>query len=240
VKRLVTHKLRTPLNGLVGPLELLNAGGDSDEDERKMLLSISAASAKRMEEAVSSLENFFFSPRIPVSRHKCTLADAIGLAELSAKEQSLPDPIISCKAPGNTVIPLGPNQLYNIFAELFENAVKFHPQHEPHVSVDIARDNEIVNIIVEDDGSHASPSALKHLHVPFYQSEELLTGEMDGHGLGLAQVARIMYSAGGRVAFYNRVDGPGLRVHLRLLATSLDGAKKVPIARIFADNTNAR
>jgi len=240
VKRLVSHKLRTPLNGLISPLELLSGGGCADDEERALLLSLAVSSAKRMEDAVTGLEDFFFSPRGPASSLHCNVADVAGMAELCAKEQFLPDPRISCKAPVGTVVPLGPNQLYNIFAELFENSVKFHPGHAPQVTVCIVQEGEIVHILVEDDGSHASPKALKHLHVPFYQSEELLTGEMQGHGLGLAQVARIIYSVGGRVSFYNRMDGPGLRVHLRLMATSPEGTKKVPIASIFANNKNVR
>jgi signal transduction histidine kinase len=78
------------------------------------------------------------------------------------------------------------------------------------------------------------------MHLPFYQGDEGLGGEIYGCGLGLAQVSRIVHGVGGRVCFSNRSDGLGLRVQLRFPISDAKYSKKVSNADILAANTSSK
>jgi len=67
-----------------------------------------------------------------------------------------------------------------------------------------------------DDGLHLSPEQLSRVWLPFYQGEKYFTGEIPGMGLGLAMVASLVWSAGGKCRLYNREDRSGLVVELCL------------------------
>ncbi|MCS6889475.1 MAG: ATP-binding protein, partial [Chloroflexus sp.] len=105
-----------------------------------------------------------------------------------------------------------------VLRELCENAKKFHPQHNPSVMVRVDADvaNDQVRLVVCDDGTHLPPDQLRKIWQPYYQAERSFTGQIEGMGLGLAQVARIVLAVGGSYQMYNRSDRPGICVEIRI------------------------
>jgi signal transduction histidine kinase len=114
-------------------------------------------------------------------------------------------------------IAIARHSLEVVLRELLENARKFHPSTSPLVSVTIApaAENQVV-LRVADNGSSLSPEQISSAWRPYYQGERSFTGQIEGMGLGLALVARIIYAVGGRCAITNRSDGPGVMVELHL------------------------
>ncbi|MDW8405719.1 MAG: hybrid sensor histidine kinase/response regulator, partial [Chloroflexus sp.] len=60
------------------------------------------------------------------------------------------------------------------------------------------------------------PDQLRKIWQPYYQAERSFTGQIEGMGLGLAQVARIVLAVGGSYQMYNRSDRPGICVEIRI------------------------
>jgi signal transduction histidine kinase len=196
VKRLVSHKIRTPINGLLGPLDLLRESGLSAE-ERASLLELAQESARRLADAVGGLEEFFYQSGGTRGDDSATVRDIVEMARQMGEEYALAGNEIVATAPESVPVVVGRARLFGIIAELYENSNKFHPAKRPFISMKITLTRGCLSIVHEDDGCHVPPAVLSHLHVPFYQAEETLTGEVSGNGLGLAQVSRIVAGAGG-------------------------------------------
>ncbi len=216
VKRLVTHKLRTPINGLLGPLDMLNEDEQMDAQERKSIIKLALQSAERLSAAVNDMERYFVDTHSRSASQPISVADAAGMVRLCAGEQLAE--LLECRVEScrSSFLPIDARQCYNIFTELFDNSVKFHPKHSPRLKIEFRKDGDSVLVVAEDDGIYADTASLAYLATPLFQREAALTGEMAGVGMGLAQVARIIYSCGGDINFSGKSDGPGLRVKMRL------------------------
>jgi len=101
--------------------------------------------------------------------------------------------------------------------ELLTNAQKFHPQYSPEIVVSIMpHDDNMVQLRVTDNGRCLSNDELIKAWTPYYQVEKSFTGEVKGMGLGLAMIARLVWSRGGHCQLRNRVDKQGIIVEFTL------------------------
>ncbi|MEZ5673179.1 MAG: ATP-binding protein [Thiotrichaceae bacterium] len=104
-----------------------------------------------------------------------------------------------------------------IMRELLTNAQKFHPQYSPEISVSIVPQNDnMVRLTVVDNGRNLSSDELIKAWTPYYQVEKSFTGEVKGMGLGLAMIARLVWSRGGHCQLRNRPDRQGIIVEFTL------------------------
>ena len=102
-----------------------------------------------------------------------------------------------------------PDLLVRALANAIRNAVRYAGQAGPiTVSARPARDQngeELVDLLVADQGPGVPPASLDRLFDPFYRPEDARTRETGGNGLGLAIVKSCVEACGGRVAVCNRV-----------------------------------
>jgi two-component system, cell cycle response regulator len=222
---LVSHKLRTPLVPVIGGLELLQdhvaALGDPQVDE---LTTMILRSVCRLDRTISEILAFTDQTMVNEGGEGSTMATVAGLVgqliaelELTGAVTSIPDEL------GELPLALSEQAVYLILRELLTNAQKFHPQGKPHVEVvaglvEDRRDAGLgkIHLEVRDDGLTLTPEQLAQAWEPYYQSDAWFTGQMEGMGLGLAQVARLVWSAGGTCGLRNRASGPGVVVELKL------------------------
>jgi nitrogen-specific signal transduction histidine kinase len=229
VKRLISHKMLTPLNGIMAPLDLL-VEGEVTEEERLMLVEMAQQSATRLADALSSLEEYF-----TVHSRQAVGADVSELAEIVEEcrgEELIARLDYRCRE-RDQILPLGRRELSIVFSEILENAVKFHPTHRPALTIDVFSRSGGVRIDVADDGCHVRPEDLERLSMPFFQGGPGLACEVVGLGLGLAQVSRIIMGAGGRIRFSNRAEGLGLCVSIFLPTTMRSDSKNRASADIL-------
>jgi signal transduction histidine kinase len=88
---------------------------------------------------------------------------------------------------------------------LLDNAIIFSPENSP-VSFSAGRSSGGVEIVVEDQGVGVAAENIGKLFERFYQTEDHLTREHGGLGLGLAIAKRIVEAHGGQI----RVESAGL------------------------------
>ena len=104
-----------------------------------------------------------------------------------------------------------------VLLELLKNARKFHPCHEPQVTITVTPlVANRVRVEVADDGLTLSAVQLDNIWTPYYQGERHFTGEVPGMGLGLSMVRHIVWQAGGTCRARNHRDGPGVVIELDL------------------------
>ncbi|MBP7687397.1 MAG: response regulator [Thermoflexales bacterium] len=118
---------------------------------------------------------------------------------------------------GDLPIAISDTALEWVLGELFENARKFHPTHNPHLTVTVTRpEPNAVTVQVMDDGLTLSPEQLAQAWEPYFQGGDPATGEAGGMGLGLSLVASLVWEANGTCQLVNRADGPGVVVQITL------------------------
>lgn len=219
--KILSHKLRTPLNGLSCSLEVLaDAGSPLPFAEVAELAQAALDSANRIGEQVHDILKFIQAPAL------ARLGGHADAAVLPAKVEQIRQSLILREV--STHIPpelararfrISGTALDTALMELLENAQKFHPRLSPKVTITVGRHEDgRFSLQVADDGLTLSPEQLAHVWTPYFQAEKLFTGEVRGMGLGLAMVASLVWENGGSCRMFNRPDGPGVIVELLLPA----------------------
>ncbi|MFW5883682.1 MAG: sensor histidine kinase, partial [Verrucomicrobiota bacterium] len=218
LKSAIDHKMRTPLNGLLGTLELLATDeGDFDEEERREFLRTALDSALRLSDTFQGLEQL-----TSLAVRRFPGGDGVQVAEIEAmvrkvaRESHIAQLDYFRRTHDVGSICLDSRRLEIILRELFENSYKFHPRHDPHLIVRLQERDNKLRLTICDNGRWVKHSQIDQVLMPFFQAEDAYTGEISGGGLGLPAVARMMWSEGGEVEVFNREDKPGFGVHLIL------------------------
>jgi signal transduction histidine kinase len=214
---LVSHKLRAPLNGLVS-LELLSRT-DLTQPRAHHLLNIANESAKRLRSQVIDILRYVDSSQLLMQTQKnlplnCfaelvhRVSNELNLASLSV---SVADELLKRK------VNLSIEGIEMIMRELLTNAQKFHPQYSPEINISIVpQEHEMIQLTMTDNGRCLSSDELMKAWTPYYQVEKSFTGEVKGMGLGLAMIARLVWSRGGHCQLRNRMNHSGLIVEFTL------------------------
>ncbi|GAB4423427.1 MAG: response regulator [Chloroflexi bacterium OHK40] len=216
---MLSHKLRTPLVGILGGLSII-AGSATTMDPAHIahIADVALASARRLSGEIEDILHYMRPPADLFGAESPTVATAATLCQQLAADLGAPS--VSVAIPPELAdrrLTLSVRGLEVALREVVENAVKFHPQHFPALQFSAAPlDDDHVELRIADDGPGLRQEQLAHVWRPYYQGERSFTGQIDGMGLGLALVARIIHAIGGRYAIANRSDGPGAIVTLTL------------------------
>ena len=113
---------------------------------------------------------------------------------------------------GDDLTIVSDSALKQMIYNVLDNAVEASPRW---VGFDVSREDDLLTIVVKDDGPGFAPEILAQLGKP-YQS----TKGRPGAGLGLFLVANVARTLGGRVVAQNRPEG-GAMVTLTLPLSAL-------------------
>ena len=216
---MVSHKMRTPLTGMLFSLELLARRADRLPVEDVVELSTTALrSANRLQDSLEDILAYMDVPGLAKSSkvfHLCQLqpmVDAIGSSlAIESVRVSCPEDLL-----GSRVL-LSHRGVELALWEILENAKKFHPTQTPTVDISVSRTSSgEICLRVGDDGVEMSPEHLGQIWAPYYQGEKYFTGEAPGMGLGLATVVALVWQVGGVCRARGRRDGPGVVIELVL------------------------
>lgn len=216
---MVSHKLRTPLAGILGSLKLMaHSGASLPQDKVVALSQLALENVERLYHSMGDVLEFLSAPFATRSRIKFRLAHLEkSVAEISANFEMDFVNIICPTELRETYVALSERALELSLWEILENAKKFHPQQRPQVDINITREIAgYISLKVIDDGPGLSPEQLVNIWTPYYQGDKYATGEIKGMGLGLAMVASLVHEVGGECRAYNRKDQAGLVVELLL------------------------
>lgn len=216
---LVNHKLRTPLSGLTGFLQIVDDHfWRLPEQEKKDFIGSAHASARKLQERIESIFQYLEAPNLARSqRDRYNLAGLVQLVEGISQQLELEAPTVTYERidnPATIWLALSRPALELIAWELLENAKKFHPRHAPTLEITVADTPTGPRLRVCDDGRTLAPDRLARLGAPYYQLERHFTGEVAGMGLGLAMVTALLWEVGGSCQISNRSPGPGIVVEL--------------------------
>ena len=227
---LLAHEVKNPLSGIRGAAQLLGQG--ASERDRK-LTQLICDEADRIVALVNRMEVFSDDrplERTPVNIH-VVLERVTQLAEngfaSNIKLTERYDPSLPMVG-GNM------DQLVQVFLNLVKNACEACPQQGGEVVLSTAYQHGVrlalpgtdthvqlpLLVSVQDNGDGIPEDLRPHLFDPF------VTTKVNGTGLGLALVAKIIGDHGGIIEFVNMAKGANFRVHLPIHQRNASGQKQ--------------
>ena len=204
----LTHEFRTPLSLVVGYTELLESTGqDMQEGDFESVMNGLHTGSRRL---VSLVEDFLLLSKLRTGKIAEEVAEepvpeivadmivrmvAGQMSSLaSAKNISV---VIECTAPDVTV-RIGRQHLGDIFARLFDNAIKFSNRDGGQVVVRTAQEQGSWVLCIADDGIGIREEAHAWIFEAFQQVDRSRM-EQQGTGIGLTIVKGLVEIYGGRI-----------------------------------------
>lgn len=212
----VSHEVRTPMNGVLGMLELLGETPLTSQQRRYAQIASESASVllrlledildfSRLDAGRLRLESVPFAPAALV-REQVELFQSKAAGKGIRLDLRL-DPRLPATVSGDPV------RLRQVLGNLLGNAVKFTGQGGVTAAcetVSADADRCVLRFEVVDTGPGIPEEAIPRLFQPFYQVDAELTRRHGGTGLGLAIVRQLVELMGGEVRVESAV-GEGSR-----------------------------
>ena len=201
---LVSHKLRTPITVIMGNTSLLQEGIlGALSKEQSNIINSTLLESQKLQALVDRLLTFTTSSSqdldlikesVNIRDHLSSFADSVIKPEKDKKieldiDQEDKDLVTNM------------NRIYFelIIENLIENAIKFNDKETVKINITIRKSPEGVKFSVSDNGPGIPPEDKKKIFDRFYQIEKYFTGNVEGAGLGLALVKRLINAYGGNV-----------------------------------------
>lgn len=201
----VTHEIRTPLNSLAINVQLLRRelSAEATPPPLREILAALATVEYEITRINRILEEFVNFARLPTPRFERVapvplVQEILGLLGPQASAAGVS---VESRPPGSVPSVRGDqDQLRQVFLNLAQNALHAMPNGGV-LGVEWSRDGEWVDIAISDSGPGVSESERELIFLPFVSTK------MDGLGLGLPIVRRIVEAHGGSVACHDRAGG---------------------------------
>lgn len=215
---LVSHKLKTPLSIINGYSEAILSQANKE--------NFSPFTAKALEEIhkqgtklCNLVDKLLLFNKVNSLTRKDLTYKMINLKELlkacandaiSQEEELATLPSSSTVAKRGTYVEIdctstlelqADQELVSFMAEeLLTNAIKFNNKAEKIIKVQCTHHADSISISFRDYGTGIRPQDVNKIFDRFYQVDDYFTGQIDGWGLGLSIVKKIMELHGGSIS----------------------------------------
>jgi len=217
----ISHELKTPLTSIRMYSEMLRKGW-TDEARRRSYYDFIHDESERLSRLI---ENVLQLARISrdkfrVELHPVTvgqLLDNVHSKVVTQVEQAGFELRLACDdVVSSQCVAVDEDAFAQIMINLVDNAIKFSAQAEQRsitLRAEFAGDDRVV-FAIRDHGPGIPRDQLKKIFRLFYRSENELTRETLGTGIGLALVHRLVNAMGGEVDVVNSEPGAEFRIRL--------------------------
>ena len=190
----LSHDLKTPLSVIQGYLEILE---DESEDENPILGKM-ARNAVIMQEMVSNVLEYSKLGRSPINLIDVNVYDLMS----EIKTQMLDSrhfSAITLEVPTSTKVSGNKMMVYQVFLNLIENAIKYKDsKKDSFVKVTVEEYSDVMHLFkIEDNGIGIESKHYDKVFGLFKQVNQ--SSGIEGSGVGLAIVKKIINKHGGRI-----------------------------------------
>lgn len=239
----VTHELRTPLTPIRGFAEsILRHDDDLDPRTRRTMLSRILEQADHM---IGLVDDLLLVPELSGTAARRDLevigpGDLLDVVERVASDLPAPSPDVEIVGvPELPDVLADPGWVELILTNLLSNAAKFAPAGSP-VEVELApRTAERVAVSVTDRGRGIAADQLARIFDRFHRTEQPLTMETGGLGIGLYVARQLARRMGGDLTVDSRL-GVGSTFTLVLAAAGSEGVRRSMTGTPSAADRHAR
>lgn len=229
--RLMSHEMRTPLNGVIGMLGLLSR--TKLDGAQRAYAEAARSSAEHLLGLVNDLLDYarLEAGKLEFDSAPVDLEALVrGVAELlspRAHERGL-EIAWSVAADAPDIVG-DEGRLRQVLFNLAGNAVKFTETGGVRISVERAgglASRPRLAFVIDDTGPGIPPEARTRIFEEFGHVDASDASRFGGAGLGLAVVRRLAEAMDGQVEVADRPDGPGARFRFTAEFAAVRGAKR--------------
>lgn len=203
---ILSHELRTPMNGVMGMLELLNSS-ELNQEQREYV-SIAHSSGQQL---LRLIDEVLHLARTGASRQSLNIGDyqprtlieeVCKLLRHKAQQKDIHlkwevDPAVPDCLQGDA------GKIRQVLINLVGNAIKFTDRGE--VSIAASMDGSQLAIAVTDTGRGIPEAAQEQIFEPYVQLQASKDQETDGSGLGLSICSGLVKAMGGALELHSEV-----------------------------------
>ncbi len=204
--RSMSHEMRTPLNGVLGLMELLAATRLDAQQAR--YVSIARASAAHLSSLIADILDVtrIEAGGLTLERHLFDLRQLLAssvetVAAAAAAKRLRVSRTVSDQVP--TWVVGDPGRLRQVLVNLLANAVKFTARGDVRLEADADLDLQsrraTLRLAVRDTGVGIAADQLARLFEPFAPGEDASPRRLRGSGLGLTICKRLVDALGGTI-----------------------------------------
>jgi len=217
----LTHEFKTPIATLTVALDSIeNPQVINDPDKIKSITKVMREESKRMNSHVEQvlqmalLDNREIRLNMePVDVHELLIraVDCISL-QVESREGNISTHFLAvrCTVLGDEM------HLYNVFMNILDNANKYSPD-KPEIDIFTTNHEEILEIVIADQGIGMSREAQKKIFEKFYRVPTGNIHTVKGFGLGLSYSKAITEAHGGEMKVSSRGNGSRFTIKLPLM-----------------------
>jgi two-component system, sensor histidine kinase len=209
----MSHEIRTPLNAVLGFTQLLMAGGDDDDQAKRLeyleLIKTSGENLLGLIDDVLDLSKIE-SGKLEIEHVPCSpqqiLAEVVSVLRVRANQKNLALEYRWEEGVPKTILG-DPGRLRQLLVNLIGNAVKFTAQGYVRVVARLVNDGgkSLLSFEVIDSGIGIPQEKWSAIFDPFVQADSSVTRTFGGTGLGLAICRRIVEAMGGTLTVRSEV-----------------------------------
>jgi signal transduction histidine kinase len=224
-----SHELKTPINVIIGYLELLQEGiyGELTSKQKEILQTINkqAQTLTRLVKRLLDISRFEASGgklevrQVDLQRLLTTLESSFSVLALQR------DIVFSIDHGQNlpTKVYWDEDRINEVLGNLISNAFKFTARGGKVALAVAAADNKVI-VTVSDTGAGIAAEQLPHIFDKFFMADNQAQAATKGTGLGLAIAREIVEAHGGQITVESRV-GEGT-TFVVTLPTEAPGARR--------------
>ncbi|MBN2717954.1 MAG: response regulator [Deltaproteobacteria bacterium] len=197
----LSHELKAPIGAVEGYLQLFRTGAVKDDATKDRIVERSLARLTGMRKLIFDLLDLTRIEAGTKQRHveplnlRQLFENALELVEVSAAERGIS---LNLDAVEDTQYEGDKSELEIVANNLISNAVKYN-RDNGSVTVRITRDIKNYQVEVEDTGIGMSDKELAKLFGEFVRMKNEKTRHIEGSGLGLSTVKKIIQLYGGDI-----------------------------------------
>ena len=220
----ISHEMRTPVNGILGAVDvLLNAQDDAEKRHFSELLSASANGLAQLTNDILDYAKLK-TASMALQHQRFSLYEI--LQDIKLEKQAILTRNSDCLQFHISDIEKNyfygdPQRIRQMIAILMDNAIKFTQDGDVTVNVSVGSegsDYQVIDICVRDTGCGIAVDDLSQIFKPFKQLDESTTRKQGGLGLGLSICQQLAILMAGDLTL-SSIKGIGSEFTLRLPMT---------------------
>ena len=202
---IASHELLTPTAAIEGYLSMILEEGMGKVDVKaKSYLTKVYRSSRRLSELVKDLLSVsrIEAGRIVIDKQPFDLVEVItgAVDDLAVTAQQKGIKLTFEKPKGALGQAFGDAQkATQVMVNLIGNSIKYNRPKGGWVKLDVSRQNHELLVRVQDSGIGIKKEEQKHLFEKFYRTEDVMTSEHQGTGLGLFITKNLIELMGGKI-----------------------------------------
>jgi signal transduction histidine kinase/ActR/RegA family two-component response regulator len=236
----LSHEMRTPLNAILGWVEMLRMKEhlDAELTEGLEVIDRNARGQIKLVEELLDISSIM-GGKLRLKRAECDLVEAVAEGVESLRPVANLRDIrldVDLDAEARRVVA-DPARVRQIVTNLVSNALKFTPVRGK-VRITLVRDSGMAKLTVTDNGQGISPEQLPYLFDWFWQAEVGARRSDVGLGLGLSIVKHLVEEHGGTVEVFSAGEGKGSTFVVSLPTAEREPSQPLP-ENSYLDLTDA-